>query len=259
MPDSGQTIGIIAFLLLLMFSLSIMSYNPLLGLVVLFTSVIILAISTDPSSAKVMMKLFMPIIIILLVLAISMDYIGEITREISIVAVILLFATTLILGAAIGGMDVGSGIALAPMIIIPTLLALLADPSGNLAVIVASSLLFGWMFFVYLLTKNPPPEYPIGFGKKVGVAITPLNPKGKVKIGAEIWNGVSKQVPIREGEEVYILEKVGLELMVTLAVRCPHCNEPYPITNIPLNCLNCSKPLLDLKAKSLDLLNSRMK
>ncbi|MGQ4892190.1 MAG: NfeD family protein [Candidatus Njordarchaeia archaeon] len=257
MPDSGQTIGIIAFLLLILFSISIIPYNPILGLVVLFTAVIILAMSMDPSSAKIMMKLFLPIIIILLILGITVDYIGGINREISIILVVILFAATLIMGAIFGGIHTGSGLALAPMIIIPTLIALLVDPSGSLAVVVASVLLFGWMFFVYLLTRNPPPPYPVGFGTRVGKAVTDIAPNGKVKIGAEIWDALSPDFKISKGEEVYIVKVRNLELLVEPALRCPHCGEPYPITDIPLNCRACGKPLLELKIRAEEYIKEK--
>ena len=257
MPDSGQTIGIIAFLLLIFFSIGIIPYNPILGLVVLFTAVIILAMSMDPSSAKIMMKLFIPIIIILLILGITVDFIGGINREISIILVVVLFAVTLVIGAMYGGIHAGSGLALAPMIVIPTLIALLVDPSGSLAVMVASVLLFGWMFFVYFLTRNPPPPYPVGFGTRVGKAITDLTPNGKVKMGAEIWDATSPNFNISKGEEVYIVKVKDLELIVEPAFRCPYCGEPYPITDIPLNCRSCGKPLLELKLKAEEYLKSR--
>ena len=258
MPEGGQSVGILAFLLLLFLAIYIIQINPFLGLVVLFSGILIFAISMDPGSAKVMFKLFTPIILALLLIGFLGQYIGGLSREYAIIFVIFLFLLTIGLMAIFGGVDASSGLVIAPMIILPTLLALLADPSGYLAILVASVVMFGWMFFVYLLIRKPLPEYDIGFSKRVGTALTDLNPRGKIKVGAEIWKAISPNVKIKKGEEVYILDVKNLELIVTLAVRCPVCDEVFPIINIPDECPRCRTSLFDIKVKADDILSNRI-
>jgi len=257
MPYEGQSIGAIAFLLLIIFALYIIPYNPILGLVILFSAILIFTISLDPASAKVLFKLFTPILIVLLFLAFVGEYIGGLNREVSIIFVIILFIIVLGLSAIFGGADAGSGLVIAPMIVLPTLLALLADPTGSLAVLVASSLLFGWMFFVYLLIRKPTPRYEIGMSKKVGIALADIAPRGKIKVGAEIWNAVSYGVKIFKGEEVYIIDKKDLELIVVPSLRCPVCGEAFPVTDIPDTCPKCQTSLLELKIKAEEIIMKR--
>lgn len=221
-----------------------MVYNPLLGLIILFVAIIILAMVTDPGSAKILVKLFIPVIILLLVLSVLTSFLTEMTTEMAIITVLIIFGAGILIVGFIGGVDASSGVVFAPMIVVPTLLAFLVDPTGSLAVLVASILLFGWMLFVYFLVRNLPPPYPIGFGSKVGVALTDFDKTGKVKIGAEIWDAETSGYKISKGDEVYILDQKGLRLFVVPAVRCPNCNEPYPINEVPDKCENCG---FDLK------------
>lgn len=52
-----------------------------------------------------------------------------------------------------------------------------------------------------------------------GVARTPLDPRGKVRVGGELWHAVASE-PVPAGREVEILEVEGLTLRVTT------CREP---------------------------------
>ncbi len=249
MPHTGYTVGVIAFLLLVLFAISVMVYNPLLGLIILFVAIILLGIVTDPSSAKVLIKLFIPVIILLLVLSVITDVFYGMNTQWAIVMVLIIFGAGILVVGFIGGVDASSGVVFAPMIVVPTLLAFLIDPSGSLAVFVASILLFGWMFFVYLLVKNMPPPYPVGFSAKVAVALENFDGFGKVKMGAEIWNAETRGYKIKKGDEVFIKEVRGLKLIVVPAVRCPHCGEPYPVDSIPDKCVKCDTDLSFLKFK----------
>ncbi len=249
MPHTGYTVGIIAFLILVLFAISVMVYNPLLGLIILFVAIIILSIVMDPSSAKVLIKLFIPVIVLLLVLSVVTDIFYNMNTQLAVVMVLIIFGAGILVVGLIGGIDASSGVVFAPMIVVPTLLAFLIDPTGSLAVFVASILLFGWMFFVYMLVKNMPPPYPIGFSAKVAVALEDFDGSGKVKIGAEIWNAETRGYKIKKGDEVFIKKIEGLRLIVVPAVRCPNCGEPYPVDSIPERCVKCDADLSFLKFK----------
>ena len=239
MAELAQTIGAIVFLLLILLAISLFPYNPYLSLIVMFIAIISIAMTTDPSSAKIMMKLFTPVIVLLLFLALIFDIVGEIGSQMFLIIILVLFGAGILITSLIGGLDVGSGIVLAPMIIVPTLLAFLIDPSGRLSILIGSILMFGWVFFVYLLVRKLPPPIEIGFSTKVATAITDLNPEGKVKIGAEIWKAEVKGRDVRKGEIVLIIGKEGLILHVVPARKCPSCGKVFPEEEIRDVCPSC--------------------
>jgi membrane-bound ClpP family serine protease len=53
-----------------------------------------------------------------------------------------------------------------------------------------------------------------------GVARTVLDPRGKVTVGAELWNAVASE-PVAEGREVEVLAVEGLTLRVTESRESP--------------------------------------
>jgi len=239
MAELAQTIGVIIFMLLIFIAISLLFYNPYLALIIMFIAIIILSVSTDPSSAKIMMKLFTPVIVLLLFLALIFDISGQINSQMILVIILLLFGAGILLTSLVGGLDVGSGTVLAPMILVPTMLAFLIDPTGRLAIFIGSILMFGWVFFVYLLVRKMPPPVDIGFPTKVAIALTNLNPEGKVKIGAEIWNAEVKGRNVSEGEHVLIIGKEGLKLQVVPAKKCPSCGSIFPENEVSDVCPTC--------------------
>ena len=63
------------------------------------------------------------------------------------------------------------------------------------------------------LRKNP----QLGFENMVGeagMAITPLGPKGTVRIHGELWSAVSRREKIEPGSEIIVVEQNGLLLVV---------------------------------------------
>ncbi|MGH2543720.1 MAG: NfeD family protein, partial [Ardenticatenaceae bacterium] len=85
--------------------------------------------------------------------------------------------------------------------------------------LVAAAML-GVVFFLLRAVREAKkaPEYHLGGGSlvgKVGVAVTPLNPRGTVQVAGEQWSAASDNGEgIEKGEEVIVLETEGLTLRV---------------------------------------------
>jgi len=63
------------------------------------------------------------------------------------------------------------------------------------------------------LVKKPMAGLSTMVGSR-GKVVSPLDPKGLVKIGDELWEATSGDKPIDIGEEVIVVEQNGLKLVV---------------------------------------------
>ena len=63
------------------------------------------------------------------------------------------------------------------------------------------------------LEKKPMVGLPAMVGSR-GKVVSPLDPKGLIKIGDELWEATSGDKPIDIGEEVIVVEQNGLKLVV---------------------------------------------
>ncbi len=55
---------------------------------------------------------------------------------------------------------------------------------------------------------------PAMVGSK-GKVVSPLDPRGLIKIGGELWEATSVGKPIDVGEDVVVVEQNGLKLVVS--------------------------------------------
>ena len=155
-----------------------------------------------------------------------------------------------------GGLEAKSSLVLSPLIIVPTLFALLYEPTGRLAVMIASSLMFGFLFVTWYLVRKIPPVRDITFPSRIGIAIEDIDPRGRIKIGGEIWWAITRGWRIKKGDKVYIIDKRDLELIVVPVVECPNCGAEYPITHVPENCEKCG---FNLSVVAIDALKKYVK
>jgi len=241
--DGARTLGLIAFLILLFFGIGVILQNAILGLIIIFMAIITLAITMDPASAKALIKIFFPIMLLMLFLSIILEQYGGITFDTAILLTLIIFAVFLMVGAFLGGTEIKSMLILAPIVVIPPLFAFLADPTGNLAIIISSTLVFGLLLLTWYLVRELGPAKKIDLPIRVGVAIEDINPHGRVKIGGEIWRAFSMNWKINKDERVYVADRRDLELVVVPIVTCPNCGEEYPITNVPKSCNVCGTDL----------------
>lgn len=86
------------------------------------------------------------------------------------------------------------------------------------AIIVVSilSILVGWLVFRAMQLK--PATGKEGLAGEKGVALTPLNPRGKVSVHGEIWQAVSEE-PISEGEMIQVVRVIGMQVHVKRATE----------------------------------------
>jgi len=89
-------------------------------------------------------------------------------------------------------------------------------PLGGLIAMMAGLAAYGVVS--YRLGSRALRKKPVtGFTDMVGVSgivIEPLTPKGVIKIGSELWEAESAEHPIGVGEEVIVVERSGLKLIV---------------------------------------------
>ena len=89
-------------------------------------------------------------------------------------------------------------------------------PLGGLIAMMAGLAAYGVVS--YRLGSRALRKKPVtGFTDMVGVSgivIEPLTPKGGIKIGSELWEAESAEHPIGVGEEVIVVERSGLKLIV---------------------------------------------
>ncbi|MHA1617376.1 MAG: NfeD family protein [Candidatus Njordarchaeales archaeon] len=255
MADFARFAAAIAFLIIISFATNIIIYDPLLGLTLILMGILILSLAVDPASAKALMKVFAPVIFALLILPVVFSITGTLNREIAIVAVIFLILLFITSGALMGGVEAKSSLVLTPLVAIPTLLALLYDPTGTLAILISTSLIFGFLFVTWYLVRRIPPVREMTLPSRVGVAIEDLTPRGRVKLDGEIWWAMARGWKIEKNTRVYVIGKRDLELIVVPLIECPNCGMEYPITNVPERCSNCG---FDLSAIVLQALKKYM-
>lgn len=79
----------------------------------------------------------------------------------------------------------------------------------------------GFSYILYRLSKNALGKKPMVPSPEVGckgIAVTPLTPKGYIRIKGERWKALSTGETIHEGDEVIIVERKGLTFIVSTQV-----------------------------------------
>jgi membrane-bound ClpP family serine protease len=96
------------------------------------------------------------------------------------------------------------------------LISVLIDPTRTITVYLMVGTVMGLMvlYGIFLRGYDKWPEYS-KYGKMRDViAISDINPIGKVKAGAAIWRARTDGPPISEGEKVSVLGITGLTMIV---------------------------------------------
>ena len=102
-----------------------------------------------------------------------------------------------------------------PIYGLAVILSIFADPSRRLTVYIMVATVFGMMllYMVFLRDYDKWESYEYGKMHNV-VAIEDIRPKGKVKMGAEIWWAKTTGPPIAAGETVRVLGISGMTAIV---------------------------------------------
>ena len=224
-----------------MLMMSVMSYamtffliDPLFGLILMGVILTLMVVTIEPATGKAMAQVVMPLVIILFIFQVILSPTWDIANNlwllIIIGAVLYIFFAVFTGGGGMlegGFIDAKISIKLFPFYGIAIFLSVLIDPSGRLPVYFMSGTILCLMalYFFFLRDYESWPEYVYGKMENV-VAITDINPKGKVKVGAEIWWAKTTGPPIMTGEIVAVLGVSGITMLVSKLDR--HQVPPAP-------------------------------
>jgi len=103
------------------------------------------------------------------------------------------------------------------MLISPSAVYISISLTYIITMVVATSSLFIFVVFYAIRAQFKKPATGLeGMIGTTGVARSNLNPRGKIQIHGEIWNGVVqlKEEVIKKGEEVEVVKIEGMRLVV---------------------------------------------
>ncbi len=216
------------FIVMIMFTAlsMVMTYllvDPLVGLILLGVILTLLVLTLEPATGKAMAQVTVPLVVILFVMEIYLTSLHTVvvfdTWMLLVIGFILYAMFTIFTGGSSfmegGFIDAKVSLKLFPIYGVAIYLSILIDPSNQLTVYIMAGTVMGMMglYFVFLRDYDKWPAYS-QFKYSDIQAITDINPKGKVKTGAEIWWAKTTGPPIKSGEKVVILSITGMTMIV---------------------------------------------
>ena len=196
--------------------------NPFYGLMILGVLLTLLVITLEPATGKAMAQVTVPLVIILFVFQVWIsDFSFDDWMLLIIFGVLYLMFTMFTGGSSFvegGFIDAKVSLKLFPLYGVAIFLSVLIDETRQLTVYIMAGTVFCLMllYFAFLRDYDKWPTYS-QFKYADIHAVTDLNPKGKVKTGAEIWWARTAGPPIKAGEQVVIDHITG----ITMHVRRP--------------------------------------
>lgn len=216
------------FIVMIMFSAlsMVMTYflvDPLIGLILLGVILTLLVITLEPATGKAMAQVTVPLVVILFVMEIFLTSLYT-TVEFNlwmllVIGFILYMMFTMFTGGSSfvegGFIDAKVSLKLFPFYGAAIFLSMLIDQSRVLTVYIMAGTVIGMMalYFIFLRDYDEWPAYS-QFKYSDIHAISDINPKGKVKTGAEIWWARTTGPPIKAGEKVVIVGITGMTMIV---------------------------------------------
>jgi membrane-bound ClpP family serine protease len=215
---------------MIMFSLlgTIMTYflvDPLIGLVLLAVVLTLMVITLEPATGKAMAQVTVPLVVILFVFEVVYNSIVRAQPMVFdywmllVIGFILYVMFTVFTGGSSfvegGFIDAKVSLKLFPIYGIAIFLSILIDPTRQLTVYIMAGTVICMMalYFAFLRDYDQWPAYS-QFKYADIHAISDINPKGKVKTGAEIWWARTTGPPIKSGEKVIIVDMKGMTMIV---------------------------------------------
>jgi membrane-bound ClpP family serine protease len=194
--------------------------DPFMGLILLAVLLTLLVLTLEPATGKAMAQVTVPLVIVLFVMQVILNpgYVFEIWTLL-IIGILLYFMFTIFTGGSSfmegGFIDAKMSLKLFPAYGVAIVVSLILDNTRRMTVyIMAGTVLFLMcVYFVFLRDYKKWPEYSQYQYSDIR-AITDINPKGKVKTGAEIWWARTEGAPIKTGEQVVIERVTGLTMIV---------------------------------------------
>lgn len=198
----------------------VIQLNPLLGLLSLVIMSLILIALFDPATAKATSHIILPLIIIMFVYYIVVYPITFTLVDLILIGAVLYFMFMMFAGtqglAKTALLKSKVAAKIMPAYLILMIVALIGDPTGKLAAMTLSGTVLVLMILYLVLLKDYDiwPTYHWIAGKEAEV-IDDLNPKGRVRLGNELWWAISYDKSyIPKGESVIIIGKKNLTLVV---------------------------------------------
>ncbi|TFF91096.1 hypothetical protein EU545_05645 [Candidatus Thorarchaeota archaeon] len=213
------TVGIIMLTVISMVATWVL-IDPFLGLILLAVLLTLLVLTLEPATGKAMAQVTVPIVIILFIMQVILNpgFVFDIWMLI-VIGILLYFMFTVFTGGSSfiegGFIDAKMSLKLFPAYGAAIVISLIIDPTRRMTVyIMAGTVLFLMVvYFVFLRDYDKWPTYSQYQYSDIK-AITDINPRGKVKTGAEIWWAKTVGPPIKAGEEVVIDHITGLTMVV---------------------------------------------
>lgn len=215
-------------ILVVMFMMSALSivigymlFDPFIGLILLGVILTLLVVMVEPVSGKAMVQVVIPLVILLFLFEIILNPAFTFDPWMLLVVGIVLYLmfTMFTGGGAMGGSLIDAKVALKlfPVYGLMIFVSMLIDPTfrTTIYIMVGSVGFLMVVYMAFLRGYDKWPEYQYGASHNA-VAITDIDPKGKVRVGAEIWwaKVLPNAPPIREGEEVAVLGMRGMTMIV---------------------------------------------
>jgi membrane-bound ClpP family serine protease len=195
-------------------------FDPFVGLILLGVILTLMVLTLEPATGKAMAQVTIPIIVILFVFQIILNqaFVFQPWMLVVVGAVLYMMFAMFTGGAGIlegGFIDAKVSLKLFPIYGVAIFLSVLADPTYRTTVYIMVGTVLGLMslYFAFLRDYDKWPEYEYGKMRNI-VALTEINPKGKVKAGAEIWWAKTTGPPIAAGERVSVSGLTGITLIV---------------------------------------------
>ena len=216
------------FVVMIMFSIlsMVMTYflvDPLIGLILLAVILTLLVITLEPATGKAMAQVTVPLVVILFVLEIFLTSLQTVIVfdywMLLVIGFVLYMMFTMFTGGSSfvegGFIDAKVSLKLFPFYGAAILLSMYIDPTRQLTVYMMAGTVIAMMglYFVFLRDYDQWPAYS-QFKYSDIHAISDINPKGKVKTGAEIWWAKTTGPPIKSGEKVVIVGISGMTMIV---------------------------------------------
>ena len=214
------------FVVMIMFSAlsMVMTYfliSPIIGLILLGVILTLLVITLEPATGKAMAQVTVPLVVVLFVIEIFLMRATIVfdTWMLLVIGFILYMMFMMFTGGSSfvegGFIDAKISLKLFPVYGIAIFLSMLIDPTRQLTVYIMAGTVMGMMalYFVFLRDYDKWPAYS-QFKYSDISAVSDINPKGKVKTGAEIWWARTTGPPIKSGEKVVIVRITGMTMIV---------------------------------------------
>ena len=196
--------------------------NPFVGLILFGVLLTLLVLTLEPATGKAMAQVTVPLVLILFVFQVWLTGFAFADWMLLVIFAIMYLMFTMFTGGSSfvegGFIDAKVSLKLFPFYGAAIFLSVLIDETRQLTVYIMAGTVFCLMllYFVFLRDYEKWPTYS-QFKYADIHAVTDLNPKGKVKTGAEIWWARTTGPPIKAGEKVVIERITG----ITMQVRRP--------------------------------------